>query len=112
MVDPGRPILSILPPKNVKVRFFVPQAMLPSIHIWDRVLIGCDGCRQDLYGHVSFISARAEFSPPVIYSLEERARLVFRIEAIPELPEDVRIGQPASVALLSAPPRETAHAEK
>lgn len=112
MVEPGRPILSILPPKNIKVRFFVPQAMLPSIRIGDRVLIACDGCRQDLYGHVSFISARAEFSPPVIYSLEERARLVFRIEAIPELPEDVRIGQPASVDLLSVPPRETAHAEK
>jgi hypothetical protein len=48
----------------------------------------------------------------VIYSLEERARLVFRIEALPERPEDVRIGQPASVALQPVPVRETAHAEK
>ena len=55
--------------------------------------------RADLFARVSFISAEAEFSPPVIYSLEERARLVFRIEAIPERPEDVRIGQPASVTL-------------
>jgi HlyD family secretion protein len=112
MVDPGRPIVSILPPKNVKVRFFVPQEMLPDIHIDDRVRIACDGCRLDLYGRVSFISAQAEFSPPVIYSLEERARLVFRIEAIPELPDEVRIGQPASIALTDALPRGTAHAQK
>ena len=112
MVDPGRPIVSILPPKNVKIRFFVPQSNLPAIRIGDRVQVSCDGCSSDLYARVSFISAQAEFSPPVIYSLEERARLVFRIEAIPERPEDVRIGQPASVALLEPPARETAHAEK
>ena len=103
MVQPGRPIVSILPPDNVKVRFFVPQATLPSIHIGDRVLVRCDGCRDDLVARVSFISAQAEFTPPVIYSLEERARLVFRIEALPERPGDLRIGQPASVALQSAP---------
>ena len=112
MVDTGRPIVSILPPKNVKIRFFVPQADLPAIQIGDRVQVSCDGCCDDLYARVSFISAQAEFSPPVIYSLEERARLVFRIEALPERPEDVRIGQPASVALLKEPPRETAHAQK
>ena len=78
---------------------------LAAIQIGDRVQVSCDGCRNDLYARVSFISAQAEFSPPVIYSLEERARLVFRIEALPERPEDVRIGQPASVALLNAPPR-------
>ncbi len=112
MVQPSRPVVSILPPGNVKVRFFVPQAMLPSIHIGDRVGIHCDGCAADLFARVSFISAEAEFSPPVIYSLEERARLVFRIEAIPERPEDVRIGQPASVAPLSEPMQGVAHAEK
>lgn len=111
MVDSARPIVSILPPKNIKIRFFVPQANLPAVQIGDRVLVSCDGCRSDLYARVSFISARAEFSPPVIYSLEERARLVFRIEALPEQPEEMRIGQPASVALLS-PLRETAHVEK
>jgi len=113
MVDPGRPIVSILPPGNVKVRFFVPQATLPSIHIGDRVKISCDGCRKDLVARISFISATAEFTPPVIYSLEERARLVFRIEAIPERPADLRIGQPADVALeQSHVPESADHAEK
>lgn len=110
MVAPGRPIVSILPPGNIKVRFFVPQATLPSIQVGDRVEISCDGCLSDLFGRVSFISAEAEFSPPVIYSLEERARLVFRVEALPERPGNVRIGQPASVALLEKPVQEAAHA--
>ena len=76
------------------------------------MLIHCDGCRDDLFARVRFISAQAEFTPPVIYSLEERARLVFRIEAIPEHPEDVRIGQPATVALQNSPMPETIHAQK
>lgn len=113
VVQSGRPIVSILPPENVKVRFFVPQDTLPAIRIGERVRVACDGCRDDLFARVSFISAQAEFSPPVIYSLEERSRLVFRIEALPERPEDVRIGQPASVAFLDAPPtREADHAER
>jgi HlyD family secretion protein len=111
-VQPGRPIVSILPPQNVKVRFFVPQAMLPGLRIGDRVLVGCDGCRTDLTARISFISAQAEFTPPVIYSLEERARLVFRLEAVPERPEDLKIGQPASVALQEPAKGGTAHAQK
>ena len=102
MAQPARPIVSIIPPGNVKVRFFVPQATLPSINIGDRVLVACDGCSNDIIARVSFISVQAEFTPPVIYSLEERARLVFRIEAIPERPGDLRIGQPASVSLQSS----------
>jgi HlyD family secretion protein len=113
MVQPAHPIVSVLPPGNVKVRFFVPQETVPKIHIGDPVLIHCDGCRKDLVAHVSFISATAEYTPPVIYSLEERARLVFRIEAIPERPEELRIGQPADVALEGARvPEPTSHARK
>jgi HlyD family secretion protein len=111
-VQPGRPIVSILPPQNVKVRFFVPQAMLPGLRIGDRVLIACDGCRTDLTARISFISAQAEFTPPVIYSLEERARLVFRLEAVPDRPEELKIGQPASVALQEPTKSGTAHAQK
>lgn len=112
MVQPGNPILSILPPGNIKVRFFVPQALLPKLHIGTRVNIHCDGCRSDIMGRVRFISEQAEFTPPVIYSLEERARLVYRVEAIPEHPEALSIGQPASVALTAAPTAATAHVRK
>ena len=109
-VPAGRPIVSLLPPGNVRVRFFVPQAMLPKVHIGDAIAVRCDGCAGDLVARVSFISAQAEFTPPVIYSQEERARLVFRIEALPEKPEDVRVGQPVSVAL--RPAAGVSHARK
>jgi HlyD family secretion protein len=112
MVQPGRPIVSILPPGNIKVRFFVPQALLPSVRIGDVVSVSCDGCSNPLSARVSFISAQAEFTPPIIYSQEERARLVFRIEAVPEHPQDLRVGQPVSVALRSASRTGTAHARK
>ena len=99
MVQAGRPIVSLLPPENVRVRFFVPQAVLPQMHIGDRIAITCDGCAQGLMARVNFISAQAEFTPPIIYSQEERARLVFRIEATPEQPANLRVGQPVSIAL-------------
>jgi HlyD family secretion protein len=102
MVAAGRPIVSLLPPENVRVRFFVPQSVLPTVSVGERVAISCDGCAQGLMARVNFVSAQAEFTPPVIYSLEERARLVFRIEAIPEKPADVRVGQPVSIALQPA----------
>lgn len=102
MVQAGRPIVSMLPPGNVRVRFFVPQAALPTLKIGDRVLVGCDGCAKGLVARINFISAQAEFTPPVIYSEAERARLVFRIEATPEQPQDLRVGQPVSVALQDA----------
>jgi HlyD family secretion protein len=102
-VAAGRPIISLLPPENVRVRFFVPQAMLPKISIGERIAVQCDGCPANLMARVNFISAQAEFTPPVIYSQEERARLVFRVEALPERPGELRVGQPISIALQPAP---------
>ena len=58
-----------------------------------------DGCERDITAKISFISRTSEFTPPVIYSMDERAKLVFLIEARPERPERLRVGQPVSVAL-------------
>ena len=95
----GRPVVSLLPPENVKVRFFVPQAVLPRIAIDGPVSVSCDGCGAGLTGRVSFIAKQAEFTPPVIYSLEEREKLVYKIEARPDQPGLLRVGQPVSVEL-------------
>ncbi len=99
MVPAGRPIVALLPPGNLKIRFFVPQSVLPRLAYGDRVTVSCDGCAPDLGAKISFISRSAEFTPPVIYSLEERAKLVFLIEALPEQPEKFRVGQPVDVAI-------------
>ena len=99
MAPAGRPVLSILPPANIKVRFFVGEPMLPTITLGDPVEVTCDGCRQPVSATVSFIARAAEYTPPVIYSLEERHKLVFMVEARTETPDGLRVGQPVSVAL-------------
>lgn len=99
LVPAGRPVVAILPPGNMKVRFFVSEAMLPRIALDDTVNIQCDGCPGGLTARVSFIARTAEFTPPVIFSLEERHKLVFMVEALPEKPEALRVGQPVTVTL-------------
>jgi HlyD family secretion protein len=103
VVPNGRPVVAILPPQNLKVRFFVAQEILPKLKIGDTVLVSCDGCPAGLTANVSFLAAQAEFTPPVIYSLEERKKLVFKVEARPARPDAFRVGQPVSVALSSGP---------
>jgi len=98
MVPTGRPVLSILPPGNIKVRFFVGEPMLPKLALGDTVDVTCDGCAP-VRAKVSFIARSAEYTPPVIYSLEERNKLVFMIEARTDAPGALRVGQPVSVAL-------------
>jgi HlyD family secretion protein len=102
MVPAGRPVVALLPPGNMKVRFFVNEATLPQLKIGDTVNVRCDGCADGLVANVSFIARTSEFTPPVIYSLEERSKLVFMIEARPKQPEKLRVGQPVTVTL--APP--------
>jgi HlyD family secretion protein len=96
-VAAGRPVVALLPPGNVKVRFFVPEPVLPTFAIGDTMRIRCDGCPDDLTARVSFISRTSEFTPPVIYSQEERSKLVFMIEARTERPQVLRVGQPVTV---------------
>ena len=98
MVAASRPVVSLLPPGNIKIRFFVPEAELPKFSYGETVRISCDGCADDIKARVSFLAKSAEFTPPVIYSLEERAKLVFLIEARTDTPEKLRVGQPVSVS--------------
>jgi HlyD family secretion protein len=110
MVPAGRPIVALLPPGNLKVRFFVPESVLPQLAYGDTVKVGCDGCTADLTARISFIANAAEFTPPVIYSRDERSKLVFLVEALPEKPQELRVGQPIEVAL--AQPKAAAEAKR
>jgi HlyD family secretion protein len=101
----GKPVVALLPPQNLKFRFFASETMLPEIKYDETVTVSCDGCEQGLTAKVSFIARNAEFTPPVIYSLDERAKLVFLIEARPEHPEKFRVGQPVTVTLPNEPPK-------
>ena len=99
MVPAQRPVLSIMPPGNMKLRFFVPESDLPKLAIGDEVRVTCDNCAADLTATVYFIATMAEYTPPVIYSLEERNKLVYLIQARPARPDSLRVGQPISVYL-------------
>jgi HlyD family secretion protein len=96
-VSAGRPVLSLLPPHNLKVRFFVPEILLPKVSLGQSVNIHCDGCKADMPGRVTYISRTSEFTPPVIYSLDERSKLVYLIEARTGEPGELRVGQPVDV---------------
>ena len=101
LVPAGRPVVSLLPPGNIKVRFFIAEAMLPKLKLGDVVQVTCDGCKP-IAAKVTFMARAAEYTPPVIYSLEERTKLVFMVEARTDTPEGLRVGQPVSVALPGA----------
>lgn len=92
-----RPVISILPPGNMKVRFYVPEPELPKMKVGEDVRVTCDGCPGDIAGKVYFIATTAEYTPPVIYSLSERSKLVYLIQARPDKPDSLRVGQPVSV---------------
>jgi HlyD family secretion protein len=96
-VPAQRPVLSIMPPGNMKVRFYVREPDLPKLAIGDEVRVTCDNCAADLTAKIYFIATTAEYTPPVIYSLDERNKLVYLIQARPARPDALRVGQPVSV---------------
>jgi len=100
-VAAGRPVVSLLPPENIKVRAFVPETRIAAIGPGDSVQVSVDGLSEPIMGKVSFISPRAEYTPPVIYSRESREKLVFMIEITFEPKTAARLhpGQPVDVHL-------------
>jgi HlyD family secretion protein len=100
-VPAGRPVVTLLPPANIKVRAFVPEPRIGAIHVGDTIHVSIDGVAAPQIGKVSFISPQAEYTPPVIYSQDTRAKLVFMIEVVfdPATAAKLHPGQPVDLAL-------------
>jgi HlyD family secretion protein len=96
-VAAGSAVLTVLPKGREFVRFYVPQADLSKLKVGQGVSIRCDNCLAGLHGKIRFISQVAEFTPPVIYSVKERQKLMFLVEATPDNPDALRAGQPVDV---------------
>ena len=98
-VPPGRPVISLLPPENVKIRFFVPEKAVGRLSREQEVFVSFDG-GGPVPARIAFISPQAQYTPPVIYSSQTRAKLVFMIEAAVEPAVALRLhpGQPVDVA--------------
>ncbi|MBO0750657.1 MAG: HlyD family efflux transporter periplasmic adaptor subunit [Bradyrhizobiaceae bacterium] len=105
-IPAGGAVVSLLPPENIFVRFFVPEPRFAEVHVGDSVTLLCDGCPANLTATVSFISPQAEYTPPVIYSETIRAKLVYMVEARPprERAALINPGQPIAVRPLPSPP--------
>lgn len=99
VVTAGQPIAALLPPENMKVRFFAPEALIASLPVGTRVSVSCDGCGDPVVATVSFVAREPQFTPPVIYSLDQREKLVFLVEARFSTPSRVRPGMPVDVRI-------------
>ena len=102
-VPAGHPVVVLLPPENIKVRAFVPEKRVGAIRVGDGVQVHVDGVPGVFQGRVSYISPRAEYTPPVIYSQESREKLVFMIESAfdGDTAADLHPGQPVDVKFMA-----------
>ena len=105
-VGAGTPVVNLLPPSALKVRFFVAQHLLPRLKVGEAVSVSCDGCGAAVPARIGYVANSAEYTPPVIYSREQRAKLVYLVEAWPDATgaARLRVGQPVDVALMLPPP--------
>jgi HlyD family secretion protein len=102
-VPANAPVVSLLEPGRIKIRFFVPEDVVGSLRMGTRVQVSCDGCGAPFEATVRFVAPRAEFTPPVIYSERARGKLVFLIEALPDDdPTRLRPGLPVEVRTVAA----------
>lgn len=102
-VQAGQPVVSLITKRNIKVIFFVPEKSLSNIHLNDKIKISCDGNKHLATGTIRYISDTAQYTPPIIYSREERQELVFRVEARIDNPNlnQLHLGQPVSLEFVS-----------
>jgi len=100
-VPAGAPVVNLLPPGNMKVRFFVPETQVGALKRGQPVTVTCDGCAGPIPAQITYIAPQAEYTPPVIYSRERREKLVFLVEARPGTLDAPKLhpGQPVEVAL-------------
>lgn len=99
IAGPAAPVLSVLADGAVKLRLYIPEAAYAKVSVGDLLEVGCDGCAPGLRARISYVADQPEFTPPVIYSLENRQKLVYLIEARPEGEHALKPGQIVNVAL-------------
>lgn len=100
-VAAGNPVVQVLPPENLEVRFFVPETLVGSLRIGQDITVHCDGCSAAVSARITFVSTQCEYTPPIIYSNENRSKLVFMVIAKPPRDKAATLhpGQPLEVTL-------------
>lgn len=98
-VPAGAPVVVLLPPGALRLRFYVPEPQLADVAVGRTLDLACDGCPPGLQARVRWVSAEAEFTPPVLYGAGHRAKLVFKAEAEPLGTTALKPGQPVDLRL-------------
>jgi len=104
LAGPAAPVVSMLPDGAVKLKLYVPEPHFANVAVGALLDVRCDGCAPALTARVSYVSPSPEFTPPVIYSLETRQKLVYLVEARPE--GDSKALQPGQIVDVSLASRE------
>lgn len=102
LVQAGQAVLALLAPNELKIIFYIPEGMLGRVHLGDMVEVTCDDCKSPVKAKINYISSKAEYTPPIIYSENSRKKFTYRIEAKPlssEPPYQLHTGQPVTVNL-------------
>lgn len=102
-VPPSAPVVALLPPAHIKVRFFVPEAVVPQLQVGKKIKVRADGAPTSLSATINYIAPKVEYTPPVIYSEQARAKLVVMIEASFDSFESYKPspGQPVDIKITS-----------
>jgi HlyD family secretion protein len=100
----GNPVLAVLAPERVKLRFFVPESKLGALQLGQVLRFQCDACPENWSAPISYIAPKAEYTPPIVYSQDNRSKWVFLVEAIPkpEIAARLHVGQAVDVEFLLA----------
>lgn len=100
-VSAGNPVVEMLPPENIELRFFVPEPVMGGLKVGQNISVHCDGCSSDIPAAITYISPQCEYTPPVLYSNQNRSKLVFMVIAKPPLDKAPMLhpGQPIEVTL-------------
>jgi HlyD family secretion protein len=100
-VAAGNPVVQLLPPENLEIRFFVPETVVGGLRVGGSVRVACDGCANAVAATISFVSPQSEYTPPVIYSNENRSKLVYMVIAnpLPQTAATLHPGQPVAVTV-------------
>lgn len=100
LVPAAHPVLALLAPKNLKITFFVPETLLSSLRLNQKVKVTCDGCQKSIFAKIVYISSQSEYTLPFIYSEETRTKFSYRVEAKPmDSVSKLHPGQPVSIDL-------------
>lgn len=96
----GKPLFKIADLTNMYIRVYVTEDMLSSLTLGQETEIyidGSEGKREMMSGKISWISPRAEFTPKMIQTRDERVNLVYAVKVSFVNDNRAKIGMPGDV---------------